>query len=183
MIWRLIRPIIPLILWQRTRNGKELAERRIERYGQTDGNVNRFPQYSGRRIWLHGVSVGEIVAALRLAQALADHLPDHEFLITTNTVSGGMQESSVRRRHHHHMTECAPARPRMQRGPQVCCVACAPSQTPAARQAAHLTQQPTLQHRHEQRPHSTSGPCAVRGAHLGPGVDTHGPGPRRCTPP
>ena len=53
MIWRLIRPIIPLILWQRTRNGKELANRRIERYGLIDANVNRSPPHSGRRIWLH----------------------------------------------------------------------------------------------------------------------------------
>ena len=88
VLWRLIRPIIPLILWQRTRNGKELANRRIERYGRTDANVNRSPPHSGRRIWLHGVSVGETVAALRLARALANHLPDHEFLITTNTITG-----------------------------------------------------------------------------------------------
>ena len=88
MIWRLIRPIVPLILWQRTRNGKELANRRIERYGRTDAHVNRSPPHSGRRIWLHGVSVGETMAALRLARALANHLPDHEFLITTNTITG-----------------------------------------------------------------------------------------------
>ena len=87
-MWRLIRPIIPLILWQRTRIGKELANRRIERYGRTDANVNRLPPHSGRRIWLHGVSVGETLAALRLARALAIRLPDHEFLITTNTISG-----------------------------------------------------------------------------------------------
>ena len=73
MIWRLIRPIIPLILWQRTRNGKELANRWFERYGLIDANVNRLPPHSGRRIWLHGVSVGETVAALRLARVLADH--------------------------------------------------------------------------------------------------------------
>jgi 3-deoxy-D-manno-octulosonic-acid transferase len=88
MIWRLIRPIIPLILWQRTRKSKELANRRIERYGLIDENVNGLPPHSGRRIWLHGVSVGETVAALRLAQSLANHLPDHEFLITTNTITG-----------------------------------------------------------------------------------------------
>jgi len=88
MIWRLIRPIIPLILWHRTRNGKELSNRRIERYGRTDARVNRSFPHSGRRIWLHGVSVGETVAALRLAQELVNHLPDHEFLITTNTITG-----------------------------------------------------------------------------------------------
>ena len=96
MIWRLIRPIIPLILWQRTRKSKELANRRIERYGLIDANVNGLPPLSGRRIWLHGVSVGETVAALRLARALANHLPDHEFLITTNTVTGlGVIEAAI----------------------------------------------------------------------------------------
>ena len=96
MIWRLIRPIIPLILWQRTRNGKELPNRRIERYGRTDANVNRLTPHSSRRIWLHGVSVGETMAALRLARALADHLPNHEFLITTNTVTGlGVIQAAV----------------------------------------------------------------------------------------
>ena len=88
IIWRLIHPIIPLILWQRTRKSKELANRRIERYGLIHANVNKSPPHSGRRIWLHGVSVGETVAALRLARALANHLPDHEFLITTNTLTG-----------------------------------------------------------------------------------------------
>ena len=72
MIWRVIRPIIPLILWQRTRNGKELANRRIERYGLINTNMHRSPPHSGRRIWLHGVSVGETLAALRLARALAN---------------------------------------------------------------------------------------------------------------
>jgi 3-deoxy-D-manno-octulosonic-acid transferase len=96
VIWRLIRPFIPLILWHRTRNGKELASRRIERYGRTDTKVNRLSPRSGRRIWLHGVSVGETVAALRLARALADHLPDDEFLITTNTITGqGVVEAAM----------------------------------------------------------------------------------------
>ena len=96
MIWRLIRPIIPLILWQRTRNGKELPNRRIERYGRTDANVNRLTPHSSRRIWLHGVSVGETMAALSLARALADHLRNHEFLITTNTVTGlGVIQAAV----------------------------------------------------------------------------------------
>lgn len=96
VIWRLIRPFIPLILWHRTRNGKELASRRIERYGRTDTKVNRLSPHSGRRIWLHGVSVGETVAALRLARALADHLPDDEFLITTNTITGrGVVEAAM----------------------------------------------------------------------------------------
>ena len=88
MVWRLLRPLIPLILWYRTRRGKEMASRRLERYGRSDIPANKIhPRVTGR-IWLHGVSVGETVAALRLARALADHLPDHEFLLTTNTVTG-----------------------------------------------------------------------------------------------
>ena len=88
MVWRLLRPLIPLILWYRTRRGKEMASRRLERYGRSDIPANKIPPRVTGRIWLHGVSVGETVAALRLARALANHLPDHEFLITTNTITG-----------------------------------------------------------------------------------------------
>ena len=88
MVWRLLRPLIPLILWYRTRRGKEMASRRLERYGRSDIPANKLHPSVKGRIWLHGVSVGETVAALRLARALADHLPDHEFLLTTNTVTG-----------------------------------------------------------------------------------------------
>ncbi|MCA8921215.1 MAG: 3-deoxy-D-manno-octulosonic acid transferase [Planctomycetes bacterium] len=45
---------------------------------------------SSRRpcIWIHGVSVGEIVAAAPLIEALHTHLPDYEVVLSTTTSTG-----------------------------------------------------------------------------------------------
>ena len=62
--------------------GKEQAGRRRDRYGQ--------PHFDSRLsgvIWLHSVSIGETIAAISLAKALAQTQPEAQFLITTNTVS------------------------------------------------------------------------------------------------
>ncbi|MBI2095478.1 MAG: hypothetical protein HYT89_04875 [Candidatus Omnitrophica bacterium] len=43
----------------------------------------------GRRvIWIHGVSVGEVTQAIRLADALKGRIPAARFLLTTTTVAG-----------------------------------------------------------------------------------------------
>ena len=87
-VWRIIRPFIPLLLWYRIRRGKDLRRLRIERYGRTAQRITPPGPHCAGRIWLHAVSVGESVTALRLARALATHYPDHAFLITTNTITG-----------------------------------------------------------------------------------------------
>ena len=87
-VWRIIRPFIPLLLWYRIRRGKDLGRLRIQRYGRTAQPITPPGPHCAGRIWLHAVSVGESVAALRLARALATHYPHHAFLITTNTITG-----------------------------------------------------------------------------------------------
>jgi 3-deoxy-D-manno-octulosonic-acid transferase len=87
-VWRIIRPFIPLLLWHRIRRGKDLGRLRIERYGRTAQRITPPGPHCDGRIWLHAVSVGESVAALRLARALATYYPHHAFLITTNTITG-----------------------------------------------------------------------------------------------
>ena len=98
-LWHLFRPFIGVVLTYRERRGKADAGRRIERYGRVniaaDGmSASRTAITSpkmiaaNRPIWLHAVSVGESVAALRLASALTSQLPDKQFLITTNTIAG-----------------------------------------------------------------------------------------------
>jgi 3-deoxy-D-manno-octulosonic-acid transferase len=87
-VWRIIRPFIPLLLWYRIRRGKDLGRLRMERYGRTAQRITPPGPHCAGRIWLHAVSVGESVAALRLARALATHYPHHAFLITTNTITG-----------------------------------------------------------------------------------------------
>ena len=82
IIWRVLRPVLPLVLGWRQQKGKEQAGRRQDRYGQ--------PHFDSRLsdvIWLHSVSIGETIAAISLAKALAQTRPEAKFLITTNTVS------------------------------------------------------------------------------------------------
>ena len=87
-VWRIIRPLIPVLLWYRVRQGKEVSRLQIERYGGTKQTMRKPGANGAGRIWLHAVSVGESLAALRLAQALGNYYPSYDFLITTNTNSG-----------------------------------------------------------------------------------------------
>ncbi len=82
IIWRMLRPILPLVLSWRQQKGKEPAGRRHDRYGQPSFDVS----LSGV-IWLHSVSIGETIAAISLTKALAQTRPEAKFLITTNTIS------------------------------------------------------------------------------------------------
>ena len=82
IIWWVLRPVLPLVLGWRQQKRKEQAGRRKDRYGQ--------PHFDSRLagvIWLHSVSIGETIAAISLAKALAQTYPEAKFLITTNTVS------------------------------------------------------------------------------------------------
>ena len=82
LIWHLLRPFIPLILRLRAWRGKEIPSRLDDRFGQP-----KLDQETKGAIWIHAVSVGETVAAIGLAKALASIMPKARFLITTNTVS------------------------------------------------------------------------------------------------
>ncbi len=88
LVWHIIRPFIGILLKWRERNGKDIASRRIERYGLTHQLVRKTSNRHAGHIWLHAVSVGESIAALQLSKAMAQHFPDHKFLITTNTITG-----------------------------------------------------------------------------------------------
>lgn len=46
-----------------------------------------------RRVWLHAVSVGEVVAALPILRELRERMPDHEIVLSVTTTSG--QETAV----------------------------------------------------------------------------------------
>lgn len=43
---------------------------------------------SGKSIWVHAVSVGEVLAALPLAQQLKAKFPQHRLLVSTTTITG-----------------------------------------------------------------------------------------------
>src|SRR5262249_26366582 len=58
-------PFADLLLHTRLKRGKEHATRLPERRGQT-----AIPRPSGALVWLHGASVGELVAALPLVERI-----------------------------------------------------------------------------------------------------------------
>ena len=78
----LARPLVPLLLRQRERQGKEEAARRPERLGRPSA-----PRPAGQLVWFHAASVGETLSILPLMAALAEARHSLSFLLTTGTVT------------------------------------------------------------------------------------------------
>lgn len=73
----------PFLLWAAWRTGKY-------RHGWSQKFLGFVPIRQSNRpcIWLHGVSVGEINLLAHLIQELQQRHPDHEFVVSTTTVTG-----------------------------------------------------------------------------------------------
>ena len=74
--------VAPLLLGIRTRQGKEDAARRGERYGKTD-----VPRPEGPLMWFHAASVGEANAVLPVIEQLLNERDDVSVLLTTGTLT------------------------------------------------------------------------------------------------
>ena len=77
----LAAPLLPIFLKRRAARGKEDLSRLSERYG-----IASKPRPPGTLIWIHGASVGEVLAALPLVQGLLTDKTRH-VLITSGTVT------------------------------------------------------------------------------------------------
>ncbi|MBX3118250.1 MAG: hypothetical protein KF784_04235 [Fimbriimonadaceae bacterium] len=73
---------VPWMLWRSSRR-KESPNWR-ERFGRYSFG----PRKDGKRIWIHAVSVGEVVAVLPILREVRKLLPDHEIILSVTTSSG-----------------------------------------------------------------------------------------------
>ncbi|WP_413112719.1 lipid IV(A) 3-deoxy-D-manno-octulosonic acid transferase [Thaumasiovibrio sp. DFM-14] len=81
----------PILLWglYRKKKGKpSIGKRWVEHFGKT-------PAVKGRPIWVHAVSVGEVLAAKSLVAEIQATYPDAPLLITTTTSTGAEQASRL----------------------------------------------------------------------------------------
>lgn len=79
---RAVGPLVPSLLSQRLKRGKEDAKRLCEREG-----VSQVPRPDGCLIWIHAASVGESLSILPLVKQLLTARDDLHVLITTGTVT------------------------------------------------------------------------------------------------
>ena len=76
--------LLPVIAYKRLRYRKPLGTS-ADRFGYISEAVNPNQEPS---IWIHAVSVGEVLAARALLQDLRQHYPNHRLVISTTTVTG-----------------------------------------------------------------------------------------------
>lgn len=76
--------LLPLIGYRAVRHGKSLG-RVGDRFGRLPSDVNPGHQ---RSIWIHAVSVGEVLAAEPLVATLRERYPAHRLLLSTTTTTG-----------------------------------------------------------------------------------------------
>ena len=75
---------LPLYLWKDRATGKYRASFR-ERLGRLPPGLDR---HGRPAVWVHAVSVGEVLTARPLVRALKQRLPAHAVIVSTTTVTG-----------------------------------------------------------------------------------------------
>lgn len=79
-------PFVLLRLLWRSRQLEGYRQRLFERFGY----INSIDS-NARSIWIHAVSMGEVIAAIPLIKALQKHYPYYTLMITTTTPTGSLQ--------------------------------------------------------------------------------------------
>jgi 3-deoxy-D-manno-octulosonic-acid transferase len=79
--------LTPYWLIQGIRHGKYLSNLK-ERLGLAFPALEKLPAERPGAIWLHAVSVGEVLAGLRLAKRLKEEFPERPLVVSTTTITG-----------------------------------------------------------------------------------------------
>ena len=79
--------LVPYWLVQGLRNGKYLSNLG-ERLGFSFPSLAKLPAQSHGAIWIHAVSVGEVLSGITLARRLKAAYPDRPLIVSTTTISG-----------------------------------------------------------------------------------------------
>lgn len=92
-------PLILLRMLWRSRRAPEYRRRLAERFGV----VRRVPRSDAPVIWVHAVSVGEVLAAASLVEQLLRDYSGHQLLLTTTTPTGSQQAQALFKGRVHHV--------------------------------------------------------------------------------
>jgi 3-deoxy-D-manno-octulosonic-acid transferase len=79
--------LLPYWLVRGLREGKYLANLR-ERLGLSTVLLDRLPADRPGAIWIHAVSVGELLSSMALAKRLKETYPGHPLVVSTTTITG-----------------------------------------------------------------------------------------------
>src|ERR1700675_3305005 len=79
--------LTPYWLIQGIRHGKYLSNLK-ERLGLAFPALERLPAERSAAIWLHAVSVGEVLAGVTLAKRLKEEFPERALVVSTTTITG-----------------------------------------------------------------------------------------------
>ncbi|MBV52919.1 MAG: 3-deoxy-D-manno-octulosonic acid transferase [Coxiellaceae bacterium] len=84
-LFYLLLPFVFLRLLWRSRRNSHYRKRWSERLGYVPVQIEQ------PAIWIHAVSVGEVIASIPLVKSLCSHYPDHRIVMTTTTPTGSDQ--------------------------------------------------------------------------------------------
>jgi 3-deoxy-D-manno-octulosonic-acid transferase len=73
---------VPMMLWRASRRKEKVN------WKERQGDYEIKPRKDRRRIWIHAVSVGEVMASLPILKRVRDKLPEFEIVLSVTTSTG-----------------------------------------------------------------------------------------------
>ncbi|MGL4826798.1 MAG: lipid IV(A) 3-deoxy-D-manno-octulosonic acid transferase [Vibrionaceae bacterium] len=100
LLLALAAPFLLVGLFKKKQGKPHVGKRWVEHFGFTPALNDERTQ---RPIWLHAVSVGEVIAAKPLILKLQERYPQRPILVTTTTATGAAMAAQIANVHHRYM--------------------------------------------------------------------------------